>query len=251
MNEAWYKSDVYGPPMHLSSIREHLRWRGWWLVLLLSCRELLKPLLYWHVWYIFESDLIRQIPQPYSDSEFDVAVYTVRDELTVIKPRLLSMGELSPSEIDARFQRGDAVALASFAGQPVGYMWMGFSSGIELDFDTYWILREGEALRYGSFVMPEFRGRRVHSLVNSALNTYAHNQGITRTLGSVSALNPQSLSLPRHYNRAISMTVFLARFRFPFLTLRKSFRAPLSSRFSWFPSVEMASLTRRSSHRSG
>ena len=236
--------------MHPSSVREHLRWRGWWIVLLLSFRELLKPLLYWHVWYIFESDLSCQIPQPYSDSEFDVAVYTTRDDLSVIKPRLLSMGELSPGEIEARFQRGDAVALASLAGQPVGYMWMGFSSGIELEFDTYWILREGEALRYGSFVVPAFRGRRVHSLVNSLLNTYARNQGITRTLGSVSALNPQSLSLPRHYNRAIAMTVFLARFRFPLITLRKSFRAPLSSRFSWFPSAELASLTRPSSHRS-
>jgi hypothetical protein len=36
------------------SIREHLRWRGWWIVFLLALREALKPVLYWHVWHIFE-----------------------------------------------------------------------------------------------------------------------------------------------------------------------------------------------------
>lgn len=219
--------------MDVPNIREHLRWRGGWIVFVLSLRELLRPLLYWHVWHIYETDLSGEIPQPYARTTLEVAIYTLRDDLTSIKPGILAMGEISALELDTRFHRGDAVALASISGQPVGYMWMGFSGGIELDFDTYWILRCGEALRYGSFVAPPFRGRGVHSFLNSALNVYALERGITRTLGSVSVLNRQSLSLPRHYNRAISMTVFLVRLR-PFsLTLRKSFRAPLSTRFTW------------------
>ena len=219
--------------MDIPNIREHLRWRGAWIVFVISLRELLKPLLYWHVWHIYETDLSREIPQPYARTTPDVAIYTFRDDLSSIKPGILSMRELSAPELDTRFDRGDAVALASISGQPVGYVWLGFSSGIELDFDTYWILRAGEALRYGSFVAPPFRGRGLHSFLNYAINAYALERGLTRTLGSVSVLNRQSLSLPRHYNRAIAMTVFLVRLRLFSLTLRKSFRAPLSTRFTW------------------
>jgi len=219
--------------MHFRGIREYLRWRGPGTVFLLSLRELFKPLLYWHVWHIYETDLSRGISQPYGDPIFDVAIHTHRDDLSSLKPQLLSLGELSAVELDKRFQRGDAVAVASFSGQAVGYMWITFASGTELEFDTYWIIRSGEALRYGSFVVPSFRGRGIHSLLYSALHAYALQVGVTRSLGSVSVLNPQSLKLPRHYHRVIAMTLFLARFRFPSFTFRKSFRAPLSSRFSW------------------
>lgn len=219
--------------MDVPSIREHLRWRGAWIVVLLSLRELLRPLVYCHVWHIYETDISRAVPQPYCRAAVEVTTCTSRDNLSSIKGNILTMGEISVAELDTRFQRGDAVALASVAGQPVGCMWLGFSNGIELEFDTYWILRADEALRYGSFVVPSFRGRGVHSLLNSALNAYALERGVTRTLGSVSVLNRQSLGLPRHYNRAIAMTVFLARFRLFSFTLRKSFRAPLSTRFTW------------------
>ena len=144
------------------------------------------------------------------------------------------MSELSALEIETRFHRGDVVAFASTSRELVGYiMWMAFSSGIELKFDTYWIIRTGEALRYGAFVAPSLRGRDIYSALNSALNTYALERGVTSTLGSVSILNPQSLSLPKHYNRRISMTVLLACTRLLSFTLRKSFRATLHSRFSW------------------
>jgi hypothetical protein len=233
-------------PIPIPSIREHLRWRGSWIVFLLALREVLKPLLYWHVWHIFESDLTRELPRPYSTAKFDVVICTARDELAGITPRILSMGELSAAEVERRFCRGDAMALAYSSGEPVGYMWMGFSSGIELGFDTCWIIRNGEALRYGSFVIPSFRGHAVHSVVNSALNSYALERGVTRTLGSVSALNPQSLSLAKHYHRAIAMTVVLVRFRLRSFTVRTSFRAPLSSRFLWAGRPEPAASPRES-----
>jgi GNAT superfamily N-acetyltransferase len=219
--------------MNIPSIREHLRWRGAPIVFLLSLRELFRPLFYWHVWHIYETDISRAVPQPYCRTALDVAIRTSRDDLSWIKTSILSMGELSAAELDTRFQRGDAVALASASGQLVGYMWMGFSSGIELEFDTFWIVRAGEALRHGAFVIPSFRGCGVYSLLNSTLNAYALERGVTRTLGSVSVLNRQSLSLPKHYKRAIAMTVFLARFRLFSFTVRKSFRAPLAARFSW------------------
>jgi GNAT superfamily N-acetyltransferase len=219
--------------MRFPSIREHLRWRGPWIVFLLSLRELLKPLFYWYIWHIYETDIIREFPQPYSRSILNVVICTSQDDLSSIKPRLAAMGELSALEIETRFHRGDAVALASTSGEPVGYMWMGFLSGIELKFDTYWIIRTGEALRYGAFVVPSLRGRGVYSALNSALNSYALERGVTSTLGCVSVLNPQSLSLPKHYNRRISMNVFLVRTRRLSFTLLKSFRATLNYRFSW------------------
>jgi len=219
--------------MDLGSIREHFRWRGPWTVFLLALREFFKPLVYWHVWNIYETDLNQKLPKPNCEANCDVVFYTSRVEQTKIKPLLLAMGELAEAEIDTRFERGDIVGLASYGGKPIGYMWLGFSSDIELKYDTYWIIRQGEALRHGSFVVPAARGQGVHSLLNAALNSYAIQHGITRTLGSVSALNPQSLSLPRRHRKAISMTVFLARFRFPSFTVRKSFRAPLSRRFWW------------------
>jgi hypothetical protein len=51
-------------------------------------------------------------------------------------------------------------------------MWMAFSSGIELKFDTYWIIHTGEALRYGAFVVPSLRGRGIYSVLNSALRIH-------------------------------------------------------------------------------
>ena len=219
--------------MQFHNVRQHLRWRGPWIVFLLALRELCKPVVYWHVWHIYETDLSAGVPQPYAEPVFEIVFHSSSDDLSSIKLQILAMEELSAEEIDTRFARGDVVAIAFSSGHPVGYMWMAFSSGIELKFATYWMLRTGEALRYGSFVIPAARGRGIHSLLNSALNNYAIQHGITRTLGSVSALNPQSLSLPRHYHRAAAMTVFLAQFRRPSFTLRKSFRAPLATRFSW------------------
>ena len=219
--------------MRILAIREHLHWRGPWIVFLLSLRELLRPLLYWHIWRIYQTDLIHEFPQPYSRSILDVVIYASQDDLPFITSRLVAMGELSALEIETRFHRGDVVAFASTSGELVGYMWLAFSSGIELKFDTHWIIRTGEALRYGAFVVPALRGRGIYSVLNSALNTYALERGVTSTLASISILNPQSLSLPKRYNRRISMTVFLARTRLLSFTLRKSFRAPLHSRFSW------------------
>jgi hypothetical protein len=43
---------------------EILRWRGPLRFLVLVAREILKPILYWHVYYIIENDLSRQPPVP-------------------------------------------------------------------------------------------------------------------------------------------------------------------------------------------
>ncbi len=214
-------------------LRESMYWRGLFILALLMVREILRPLCYWHVWHIFETDISQQFLQPYGKDEVEVKVYGAEDNLMTISERIPAMGELELEEVRRRFARGDLIAIGCVKEQPVGYMWMALSNSLELAFGTYWIVRSGEAVKYGSFVLPAFRGRGIHSCLNSAVDAYLRKRNINKALGSVSILNPQSMSLPKHYKRAIAMTVFVARIRGVNWTIRKSFRAPLRTRFSW------------------
>jgi GNAT superfamily N-acetyltransferase len=215
------------------TFRESLRWRSPFILTVLTVREIFSPLLYWHAWHVFESDLSKHLPPPYPKEESQIKIYTAEEILTHVQEQISGMGELQPADIDQRVARGDSIAIAYIKHQPAGYMWMSFSSRLELAFDTYWIVRPGEAVRYGSYVIPAYRGRGMNSFLNSAVNSYLREHGIIRTLASISVLNLQSLSLPKHYNKAVTMTVFLARIRGVNWIIRKSFRAPLESRFSW------------------
>jgi GNAT superfamily N-acetyltransferase len=216
----------------LRRVSEVLRWRGPFLFLVLAVREILRPFVYGHVYYIFQTDLQRPLPVSYTRETLDTRIYAGNEDLERTRAELLSMGELPASEIAARFRRGDAVAVAYAATEPTGYMWMAFSSGLELAFGTTWMLAPNEAVRYGSFVLPDWRGRGIHSSLHHALSTYAQARGIVRTLGSISALNSQSLSLPKHFRKAKIMTVILVHVRGLGWTYRKAIGAPLESHFS-------------------
>ena len=221
------------PASHWHKVREHLRWRGAFIVALHTLRRLLSPLVYWDLWHIYETDISKQVPQPYARGEFTTKICGTEEDPDSLTAMIASMGELAPGEVAGRLARGHLAAVAFSGEQPVGYMWLGFCCVPEELFDTSWVVRPGEAVRYNSFVIPPFRGRGVHSLLNTAVNCYARGHGIAKTIGAVSMLNPQSLSLPKHYNRPIKMTVFFAKVRGMNWTIRKSFGAPLDSRFSW------------------
>jgi len=219
--------------MDLGRFRELLRWRGPWIVFVLAVREILKPLVYWHVWDIFDTDISQRVPQPCAKDEVKVKIYAPDDSLVILQEQISSLGELEAAEVGRRFARGDWIAIAFLKEQPVGYMWIALSSGLELAFGTYWIVRSREAVKYGSFVLPAFRGLGIHSCLNSGVCSYLCERGFIRTLSSVSILNTQSMSLAEHNNATIAMTVFMARVRRVDWTFRKSFRAPLQSRFTW------------------
>jgi GNAT superfamily N-acetyltransferase len=224
--ESWFSQ-------RLRILRESVRWRHPFIVSLLALREALSPLFYWHAWHIFETDIVHQVPQPYAKVVARVKVYTPEDRQMSIGEQISAMGELEAAEVGLRFARGDWIALAFVQERPVGYMWIAVSGGSELAFDTYWIVRSREAIKYGSFVLPAFRGLGIHSSLNSAVCSYLCKRGFIRTLSSVSILNTQSMSLAEHNNATIAMTVFMARIRKVDWTFRKSFRAPLQSRFTW------------------
>jgi hypothetical protein len=220
-------------PAQWRRAKEILRWRGPLLLCLLAVRELLRPVVYWHVFYVFETDVARQpLPEPYSKEKLEVGVYTREKDFDRAKAEVGAMSELCPDEIDIRLNRGDTVAIAYAGGEPAGYGWLSFSSGVvELAFGITWIVRPHEGVRYGNFVLPKWRGRGVHSTVNAAMNAYARHLGIAWTLASISTLNTQSMSLAKHYSKARTMKVTLVYIRGLNWRIHRATGAPFASRF--------------------
>jgi GNAT superfamily N-acetyltransferase len=221
------------PKSRWLKVREHLRWRGPLIAALVIFRELLRPVVYWDLWHIYETNISKQAPEAYARAEWATRICGIEDDADSLTTMFVSMGELAREEVARRLARRHLAAVAFLGEQPVGYMWLAISCLPEELFDTSWVIGPGEAVRYNSFVIPAYRGRGVHSVLNAAANCYARQLGIARTLAAVSALNPQSMSLPKHYRRAIKMTVLFAKVRGAKWTIRKSFGAPLESRFSW------------------
>jgi len=213
---------------------EVLRWRGFLVLLLLGARNILRPIVYWHVYRIFATDIAAQVPEPYATEKIEMKICT-RDcsYLDQALTQVAALGEISRDEAQQRLQRGDALAIAYASAEPAGYGWISFASGVvELDFGVTWIVRPGEAIRYGNFVHPKWRGRGIQSSINTAVNEYALQHGVSVTLGSISAMNAQSLSLAKHYNRPTAMKVTLIHVRpFHWLICRAS-GAPFKSRFN-------------------
>jgi len=218
------------------TVRESFQWRGLISSALLGVREFLRPVMYWHVWHIFITDVRSSVREPYAKKHVRVKIYSGEHDFETVAAFLSRFEEISPEEIRSRLSSGEAVAVA-FAGErgdgAVGYMWLAFAGGKELAFGIAWILRTGEALRYGSFVVPEWRGLGVHSSLNHAVNEYALHRGMTHTLASIGMLNRQSLNLAKHYSNPKIMTLFAVNFRVANWTIAKAIGAPFTSHFSW------------------
>jgi GNAT superfamily N-acetyltransferase len=202
-------------------------------------REFLRPIVYCNVFYIFENDLEQALPKLYSKRPFEVRIYATEEDVASIVPELSAMGELTPQEILSRAERGDVVGVAYADAEAVGYSWMTFCPGsprvshmkMNLYLDLEWISQPNEAKLYGSFVRKQRRGQGIHSSLDVALNRYARERGIVRTLGHMSALNSQTVALAKHSGKRVVMLVALARVRGINRTLATAFGAPLDSRF--------------------
>jgi len=229
-------------PWKWSTIREALRWRGPFVSFVVILREMLRPLVYWHSYYIFETDLTRQpVPKPCAGENIDIQVYKGPVAPPKAKAEITSMGELEPAEVDARFHRGDMVVVAYAGGEPTGYEWLCSANGaLELAFGLTWIVGPGEAVRYDKFVLPKWRGRRISTWLHSATVVCAQDHGILRTFSSISSVNKQSLSIAKHYRRTAAMKLTLVHVRGLKTTFRKTAGAPFESRFSR-PAIEFTS----------
>lgn len=213
-------------------IPEILRWRGPGHFLLLALREALRPVLYWYAWNVYSTDLEKPLTQPYGRGEFDVRIFAGDPDREAARAQLASLGEPLPANFDARMNRGDALAIVYTATEPVACSWMTFTSGMELAFGITWILHPNEGTQYGAFVLPKWRGYGIFSVMNVALNSYAREHGIQRSIGTISVLNSQSLSMARKLGKTKIMTVILIRIRGVGWTFRKAIGAPLQTRFS-------------------
>jgi GNAT superfamily N-acetyltransferase len=137
-----------------------------------------------------------------------------------------------PDNFAARLNRGDALAIVYGGREPVAAGWMTFSSGMELAYGTTWILQPNEGTQYGAFVLPKWRGHGIFSVLNVALNTYAREHGVLRSVGSISVLNTQSLSSAKRLGKKKIMTVILLRVRGVGWTFQTAIGAPLHTRFA-------------------
>ncbi len=221
------------PSWKWSTIEEALRWRGPLVFILLGLREIVRPLVYWHIFRIFEIDLTHQpVPQPYADEKIEVKICAGAMDHERAEAEIVSMGQLEPQDVHSRFNRGDKSAIAYVGNEPAGYAWMSSTSGVvELAFGVTWIVRPGESVRYDYFVLPKWRGRRVFSCLNSAIVAYARDLGIVRTYSSISTVNTQSMSLAKRNQRIAAMKVTLVHIRGLKWTVQKTSGATFESRF--------------------
>jgi len=210
---------------------EILRWRGPGHFLLLALREVLRPVMYWYAWNIYLTDLEQPLSAPYAKGKFDVRIFSGDQDRETARNQLVSLGTL-PDNFDLRINRGDALATIFCGAEPVAFGWMTFTSGMEMAYGLKWILHANEGTQYGSFVLPKWRGQGIFSLLNVALNTYAREHGVVRSVGSISALNSQSLSMAKRLGKKKLMTVVLVRVRGLGWTFAKAIGAPLHTRFT-------------------
>jgi GNAT superfamily N-acetyltransferase len=192
---------------------EIFRFRGPWRFLLLCLREFFRPLFYWHAYYIIQNDILPTLPAPRVKGEFVTQVYSGEKDIAQVSEKLAGMDDLTPAEIALRLRRGDVAAIPHADGEPVGYLWMTFRSGLNLAFHTRWVVRPHEAVLYDTFVSPEWRGRGLHAVMDVALNNWAYPRGVTRAFASISALNNQSLGITRLAGKARVMTLVLLKVR--------------------------------------
>src|SRR5690348_14141945 len=117
------------------------RWRGPAHFALLALRELLRPVLYWYAWNIYETDLQSSIGESYGKGKFEVHIFRGYEERELARQQLATLGQPLPKDFDLRMSRGDAVAIVYLGSEGVAYGWMTFTSGMELAFGTHWILQ--------------------------------------------------------------------------------------------------------------
>ena len=195
-------------------------------------REVLSPLLYWHVFHIFQTDIQQAPPRPHAQRKFDIKIYAGKKDLGRVIAEITPMCEMTAAEIESRFNGGQAVAVAYARDEAVGYSWISFSGDLDLVWETRWITHPNEAVFYDSFTLPQWRGLGVHRCLDATMSCYARQRGRIRILGWISALNRPSLSLVKRLSKSKIMTLILVRVRATNWVYRKAIGAPLESRFS-------------------
>jgi GNAT superfamily N-acetyltransferase len=216
--------------LQLRTAAKELRWRGPLNFALLVLRELLSPLLYWHIFHVYETDVVA--PQLSQSAKFNVEVYAGRANSDKLTRELAPLGDISGDEINFRLSSGDVVAVAYAGKDPAGYAWVSFATGLEIAFQTAWALDDHQAAFYGSFTHPPWRGLGVQRQLDAALMRYLAQSDFATVFSTVSTFNRAMLRATNCSQRRKCMTLVLIHFRGLNWTYRDAFGAPLQSRFA-------------------
>jgi len=156
--------------------------------------------MYWYAWNIYLTDLEQPLTAPYAKGKFDVRIFSGEQDRETARTQLASVGAPLPDNFDARLNRGDALAIIYRGGEPVAFGWMTFTGGMEMAYGLKWILHANEGTQYGSFVLPKWRAQASLACECGAEHLCARAWWV-RSVGSISVLNSQSLSMAKRWAR--------------------------------------------------
>lgn len=214
----------------LSRLRAEFRWRGPLRFSALVLREILSPIVYWHVLYVFEKDIDPPLADPHLP--FTITIYSGCENAQLLTNEIPRLGEISSKTVESRLAFGDSIAVAYADGRPVAYAWMTVASGMEIAFNTVWRLYPGECIFHGSFTLAGWRGHGVQHQLDAALQSYARERGIGKVLATISAFNTPSLRAFKRAHLCKVMTLVLVRVRGINWNFRNALGAPFESRFT-------------------
>ncbi len=222
----------------IDKARQTIRWCGPWRACALIARVALRPLVDWQIYYVAENDVEsearRAVP---AEANFPVRIFTLEHGVDRVASELAPILACEPADVAKRLHDGDAVAIAYHGEVVIGCCWAAFRRKVGMPMKTAWRIGPGEAVLYRSFVLPKWRGQRVHRSLDVALNTYMLEHGIRRTLASMSALNPQTLSLAKRNGKAFVMTLVLVQVPLLGWTWRYATGRPLHTHFEAVPQL--------------
>jgi GNAT superfamily N-acetyltransferase len=192
---------------------ETLRWEGPLWVLRRAAVQLLRPLITWDAFHVFQADLdVTPAPIPAREG-IDLRIYHAPFHLDALRLKLSLTGAVLADQVESRLQRGDLAAVAFAGGEVAGFTWICLSPEEVRAKEPTLLLKRDEALHYHTFVIPERRGQGLHRILDSHLMRYVRDLGIARTFTVVDSRNPSSLKNQVRLGKRKVMTVVSVRLR--------------------------------------
>lgn len=191
--------------------------------------RLTKPFV--DAYHVFEFDLSQPRPSVPVKPDFRVNLYRGAADLQSAIDVLVPVG-LSPTDISARFERGDLVAVGVLREQTAAYTWASFCEVSVRELRMTVLARAGEVFQYDTLVLKPFRRHGLQFALAEPVLDYAQRHGYTRTLSWVNVMNRPSCKNQWKWSKKVRLTAVLlkvpgTRYRWTF-----SLGAPLNSVFS-------------------
>jgi GNAT superfamily N-acetyltransferase len=216
----------------IDCVREIIRWRGPWRAAALVAREALRLVVAWQIYHVVEHNLELDVEESVAaEAGFPVKIFKLEHGVDRVVAELAPLLAHEPTEVAERLREGDAAMIAYHDNEVIGCCWAAFRRNVPLPLNTVWHIGPGEAVLYNSFVLPKWRGKRVHQSLDMAACADMREHGIRRVLGSMSALNPQTLSLAKRSGKQFVMKLFLVHVPLLGWTWRYATGRPLHAHF--------------------